>query len=230
MKDFYNDLIDFLKKYFIGIIILASLALMATIITICYYNIPRLHYVYSKEYNGYIVDYAFGNSKSYTIPESYKDSKVVGIGSRAFYKHSNLETIEFENSDNIEIIMKLSFSECKKLKTIDIENVETIERNAFSYCESLNFLTISAYQIGGSAFYGCSSLDTITLNEGIKSIGSMAFSKTPISDIILPESVTHVYNEAFVEMPNLKSVTIKNKKLLENDYINSLGDLVKYVG
>lgn len=230
MKEIYNDLKNFIKKNFIGLIVIISLGIISAIITICWYNIPRLSYTYMKEYDGYVVDHAFGNSKKYTIPASYKDSKVVGIGTRAFYKHDRLLEIEFENQDNIEIIMKLSFYQCSNLEYIDLLGVDTIERNAFSYCTSLNNIELDAYQIGASAFYKCEALDTISLNEGIKSIGSMAFSNTKISDIILPRSVTHVYSDAFIDMEELKSITIQNEMLMNNDYIKSLGSLIKYEG
>ena len=60
------------------------------IIFACYYSIPRLEYTYSNEYGGYMVSRAFGDSKEYYIPKEYNGSKVVGVSTRAFFRHTDV--------------------------------------------------------------------------------------------------------------------------------------------
>ncbi len=217
-----------LKENLISVVIISIIILAATITPICYFNIPRLVYTYDEELDGYLVDYAFGNKEEYYIPEMYKGKPIVGIGERAFFRHSRLKGLEFHKIENISIIKKLAFSECPRLEYINLEYVDYIERNAFSYSESLKNIKIGAKKIGASAFYKCKSLENVIILDGCESIGSMAFADTSISDIILPGSVSYVYNNCFIYSDKLKRVVIKNKELLANDYIKSLGDVVVY--
>ena len=228
MRSFLDMIKKILKENLISVIIISIIILVAIITPICYYNIPRLSYEYSEELDGYLVDKAFGNKEEYLIPKSHKDKPVIGIGERAFFRHSRLKKITLEAPEEITIIKKLAFSECPRLEEINLEHVLYIERSAFSYDTSLNNLTIGAKKIGASAFYKCSALNSVTLLEGMESIGSMAFSNTAISDIILPRSVTHVYNDCFIYAESLKRVVVKNKELLLDDYIKSLGSIVIY--
>ena len=68
----------------------------------------------------------------------YHGKPVLGISTRAFYNHDNLEEIVFENPENIIFIGRLSFYNCNKLKYIDLSHTEEIDKNAFQFCKSLN--------------------------------------------------------------------------------------------
>ena len=196
------------------------------IIFACYYSIPRLEYTYSSEYGGYMVSRAFGDSKEYYIPKEYNGSKVVGVSTRAFFRHKSLERIVFEAEENIDIIGRLSFSECPCLKDISISYASTIEKNAFSYCKSLDKIDLRAKYIGGSAFFGCESLNSLTLNLGVESIGSYAFSKcNSLEELYLPKSIKHVYIDAF-SYSGLKQLYAPIH-IMDNEYLNTL-DYVTY--
>lgn len=217
---------SFILKNKYKIAIAFSILLIALISIILYFNIPRLSYSYSDTYKGYIVDNAFGNSKSYKVSDEINGKPVVGIGKRAFFRHSNLEKIEFENEKNIKVIEKLAFAECPKLSEIDLRYVQEIERNAFMYDKSLKNINLSAKNIGASAFYKCTSLENIELNIGVKTIGSMAFSETKIKEIVIPNGVIDVAVDAFIYCDNLEKIVVKSKLLLENEYLKSLNNVV----
>ena len=75
-----------------------------------------------------------------------------------------------------------------------------IESDAFSYCHSLSSITIpeGVTSIGRNAFYYCHSLSSITIPEGVTSIGNYAFySCYSLSSITIPEGVTSIGNYAF---------------------------------
>ncbi|MBQ3253587.1 MAG: leucine-rich repeat domain-containing protein [Acholeplasmatales bacterium] len=227
-------MVDWLKAKYKMLIVIGSIVLAIMIAIILFNNIPRLTYEYSDTYEGYIVSKAYGNSESYTIPEEYKGKPVVGFGIRAFFRHDKLEKVNIKNPQNIKYVGKLSFSECPKLKAIDISYADKIERNAFSYDKSLNNLTVSAKDIGSSAFYKCSSLENIIIEDGVETIGSMAFSHTSINKIELPKSISVIHTDCFLYIDNLEEIVVygKNDMLdtfrLNNEYLFSLGDIVKF--
>ena len=193
---------------------------------IYYFNKSRLTYVFQESTNTYYVDKAYGNSKSYTIPKEYNGKAVTGISVRAFYDHSNLEEVIFESPELIKTVERLSFSKCPKLKTIDLRYVKTIERNAFSYDETLNNIETGAKNIGASAFYKCTGLKNVVLNEGVETLGELSFSYTSISHLKLPKSMKTVYNNAFEYLDTLEELLVYYQ--LNSTYLKNLPAYVSY--
>ncbi len=63
--------------------------------------------------------------------------------------------------------------------------------------------------IGNSAFYGCTSLTSITIPDSVTSIGVRAFSNcTSLTSITIPDSVTSIGDYAFYNCKSLTSITI----------------------
>ena len=72
--------------------------------------------------------------------------------------------------------------------------------------------------IGDSAFYGCTSLTSINIPDGVTSIGDWAFyGCTNLTSINIPDSVTNIGDSAFYGCTSLTSITIP-------DGITSIGD------
>ncbi len=98
---------------------------------------------------------------------------------------------------------------------IDATPVTTIGKLAFRN-KAIEALTVpaSVTTIEESAFKGCTELTTITLNEGLTSIGESAFSNTGKVDIpgalklTLPASLQAIGNGAFRNNKNLGEVTL----------------------
>ncbi len=217
---------SFMFKYKYRLAIILSAIILITLSIILYFNIPRLSYKYSDYYEGYIVDKAYGNSDTYIIDDYVNGKPVVGVGTRAFFRHSNLKEIIFKNEGNIKIIEKLAFAECSKLNSISLTYVTEIERNAFMYDKALEEINISSKYIGASAFYKCSSLSNVILNDGVLKIGSMAFSETNIKTITIPSTVLDIAIDAFLFCDSLEQIIVKSKHLINNDYLNSLDNVI----
>ena len=208
-------------------IIPLSIAFLLVLFLIGYYNLkPRLGYVLDEKTNTYLVDKAYGNSKEYVIPETHNGKKVTGINTRAFYRHSKLESIVFEKAENIDIIKRLAFSECENLKSIDLSKVNTIERNAFTYDYSLDNLKIGAIDIGSSAFYKCTSLKNVEFLDSVKTIGAFAFSYAIFEEVRMPKSISIIYQDAFKYCEKITKFSVYYK--LDSDYAKTIKGFEKY--
>ena len=79
-------------------------------------------------------------------------------------------------------------------------SVTSIGGSAFWECSSLTSVTIgnSVTSIGGAAFYGCSGLTSVTIPNSVTSIGSGAFDGcSALTSITIPNSVTSIGDRAF---------------------------------
>ena len=88
-------------------------------------------------------------------------------------------------------------------------------------------VTIPVIGIGLDAFYGCDDVTSITLPEGLRIIENNAFeSMNGLTEIVIPESVTHIGEWSFSDCENLKKVVLPSQlKYLPADMLESCGEL-----
>ena len=80
----------------------------------------------------------------------------------------------------------------------------------------------SVTSIGGSAFYGCTGLTSITIPDSVTSIGNYAFSScTGLTNVTIPDSVTSIGSSAFYGCTGLASIKIP-------DTVTSIGGSAFY--
>ena len=82
---------------------------------------------------------------------------------------------------------------------------------AFYGCSNLNSISITngVTSIGNNAFYGCSGLASINIPNSVTSIGERAFYNcSGITDVGIPNSVTSIGNMAFYGCSSLESISI----------------------
>ena len=188
-------------------------------------------------------------------------ANVETIGTAVFWGCSSLTTVTFEKGSQLKTIGGGSsyygaFSDCTALTSIEIPaSVETIEASAFKGCSSLATVTFengsqlktigggssyygafsdctaltsieipaSVETIEASAFKGCSSLATVTFENGsqLKTIGGGssyygAFSDcTALTSIEIPASVETIEASAFKGCSSLATVTFENGSQLK---------------
>lgn len=115
----------------------------------------------------------------FTIPD------YVETVSEAFYNNSFLEEVIISENTSCRFI---SFYECTNLKNVQFP----------SHVDDLNF---------GSTFWGCTSLEYITLPSGIKSLGDTFRNCTNLKEIVVPEGVEYL-GSSFYNCSNLESVSL----------------------
>ena len=110
------------------------------------------------------------------------------------------------------------------LKEVVITGGESIPYKAFWGCGSLTSIVIpeGVTSIGDYAFTSCDSLTNIIIPDGVISIGDYAFSSCDsLTSITISDSVTRIGDEAFRECRALKSITIP-------DSVTSIGSSAFY--
>ena len=78
--------------------------------------------------------------------------------------------------------------------------VTKIGGSAFYYCDNLTSITIpdSATEIGSNAFAYCSNLTSVTIPDSVKEIGSYAFYDcSDLTRVTIPDSVNEIGDGAF---------------------------------
>ena len=123
------------------------------------------------------------------VPETVKT-----IGGNAFYKCSALTSLQLPSE--VEEIGDYAFYECSAW-AIDVTllGLKTLGKGAFqkSGIKSLNLTGVPLATIPESAFGECSSLASITLNEGLSMIESYAFTGAVVTELTIPSTVTDIY-------------------------------------
>ncbi len=101
--------------------------------------------------------------------------RVNTVKHRAFKDCASLQTVEISLwkscGDNV-------FENCTRLQQVAIGPATSIGRYMFKGCTGLSEVEIRAQKVGDGAFYGCTALETVTLDwtDGAFEIGAYAFA------------------------------------------------------
>ena len=111
---------------------------------------------------------------------------------------------------HVEEIGEMAFMNCFGVSNIDFgTNVKKIGKMAFFRCEGVSSLTLpnSISTIEVSAFAMCKKLESVELPENIKLLKDYVFQGTNLKHLIIPPTVTTIYQYAFKDCNNLEDVT-----------------------
>lgn len=131
----------------------------------------------------------YKNITEVIVPETVKT-----IGGNAFYKCSALTSLQLPSE--VEEIGDYAFYECSAWAIdVTLPVLKTLGKGAFqkSGIKSLNLTGAPLATIPESAFGECSSLASITLNEGLSKIESYAFTGAVVTELTIPSTVTDIY-------------------------------------
>lgn len=142
------------------------------------------------------------SKKEVVIPEG-----VMEIHANAFYR-CNIESVTMP--DSLKVIGTCAFHECKMLNTVKFgSGLTRICERAFSACKNLKKVVFPdrLERMDSSAFSN-SGLESITLGSGLNSLSDCVFAYTPMQEIHIPDTVTHIAN--FVFGDDIKSIIADN--------------------
>jgi len=134
---------------------------------------------------------------------------VTSIGSQAFYKCINIESVVLPSS--VQKIGSSAFQDCSKLQSATFSGVDSIGSGAFGGCTALTNIVIpnTVKNIQETVFSGCTGLTSITLGNATTQIGGRAFyGCSHLASIVIPNSVQVIYENAFQSCSGLMSVTL----------------------
>ena len=169
----------------------------------------------------YIASYAFGYKYNYDSDSDIQkiDSlkKISGYKYSAAYAYARDNGFEFESlgevspfaynefeDGTIEIVDYFgddrdTMTDLAIPSEIDGKQVTSIGNDVFSDCTSLESVTIpeGVTEIGSSAFKDCISLESVTIPESVTEIGERAFKNTHFNGVTIPKTVTSIGEQAF---------------------------------
>ncbi|MBO5336187.1 MAG: leucine-rich repeat protein [Lachnospiraceae bacterium] len=180
-----------------------------------------------------IGDGAFKNNMSIhsvNIPDS-----VTSIGMEAFEGCTSL--VDVAIPDHVTDIGQFAFYGCKNVTNITLpKSLQTIGRGAFAYCgitsveipKNLQVCSGDDYTIGpfngaslskvtfeegttkivNDLFAGCAGLNRVEIPDGVTTIESRAFDSSNLKEVIIPDSVISIGEDAFYYCSNLTNVTL----------------------
>ena len=150
-------------------------------------------------------------------PSSLKLSGTLGVSD--FTTLRNIQSLEHLDISrvNLSVLPTEAFLECTNIKSVILPNTLTAIGTQAFWGSSLVSISIpaSVEEIRGSAFFGCSSLKTVTFEKGSKLKTVAGFSHcTSLTTIEIPASVETIGQYAFKDCTSLHTVTFeKGSKL-----------------
>ena len=195
--------------------------IIAITISIFLFINPRI--MYEKTNNGYAVRYyTFGitNFTKATIPDSYKNEKVVSLRGNTFSNMPFLKEVILP--DTITEIRGQAFKNNKNLVKVNIpKNLEYLGGGAFYNCTKITSIELpdTLTYLGGEAFYNNTSLQSIKLSNNLEEIRGNTFENcTSLTSIIIPDSVKRIGGHAFYGNRSLSNVFVS-----PNSSLNEIG-------
>lgn len=146
----------------------------------------------------------FPHVETYSIPDS-----VTSIGPYAF---CGADFISVHIPDSVVTVGDHAFFACPNLTEVTLpDSVVTVGDSAFYGCDNLSKVKLSENlsAISNLMFCDCGKLGNITLPGKLSKMGFGVFSRTPITEITIPASVTYIEPRVLMGCTTLKEVTVE---------------------
>ena len=178
--------------------------------------------------------YGFSKVKNVNIPMTmnviynHAFSNCTNLSYISLPYYTNIKPYAFSNCKNLKNVRKSSstraamteesaeigafaFSGCENLESFDLKNVGMIGEGAFSNCSSLDNISIpeGISIIEDTAFFDCSNLKSIDIPKSVTEISDGAFSGcTSIQNIDIPDNISRIGSQSFSGCSSISNLTI----------------------
>ena len=147
-----------------------------------------------------------GGSDSLVIPLKLNNSYVRNIANFCFSYREDFTSIDFYEADYLDYIGVMSFKETAITGEVSIPSqVKSIGMAAFQGCTGIDTLYYhSTANVPDQCFYLCDGLKNVVLDDGVSTIGNLAFASCDSLEFVrIPETVTSISETAFDECPDV---------------------------
>ena len=138
---------------------------------------------------------------------------------------NSIEVMDLVIPDDVTSISDYAFynypGQIESIASVTISNnVQRIGKRAFSMLKKLNLVTFlnCPTEIGEAAFAGCENLSIIHFGDSSIRIGKYAFSGCAIKEIVIPNNIISIGQNAF-NCGELTSLTINSNDVMKNSLV-----------
>ena len=145
-----------------------------------------------------------------------------------------LKSVKFEKGSPITELPGRVFECCSSLEEVVLpENLTVLKGfidGPFVCCTSLKSINLpeTVTEVGEEAFFGCTSLENINL-ENVKTIGECAFMECTALKNLNMNNVENINTSAFYKCTSLETVTLENLEALGANTFDSCTSLISVV-
>ena len=157
--------------------------------------------------NGYTVKAGqyIDQIKNLVIPAEYNGKKVVSIAEYGFRNCNRLETVSIPNT--VRTIADTAFQGCTAMTAYIVREIEGVADPVYSADKGTLIYKNNMSGAFEIAAIPVTFTGTYTVPSGVTALGRYTFNGSRLSTIIIPESVTKVFTDAFNSCPNLETIT-----------------------
>ncbi len=184
-----------------------------------------LSYTFDEAKGGYTITGTTSATGAISIPSTINGAPVVEILAEAFKDKTSITSIDLSGATNLKTIGNVAFG-FTNIKELTIPgNVETVGRWIVEGCSSLASLTIEegVKTLSESSFYGA-AVKTIKIPSTITEIPARCFQASAIESIELHNGITSIGDAAFMNCSNLTALTIPGSVTHIGQWILENGD------
>lgn len=165
-----------------------------------------------------------------SVPDMLANRYFISVANWAFENDTDLKSVDLSQAEHLNRIGMYAFSGCTEIEgdMIIPQSVTRIGEHAFDNCNKLETLDYNgSADVPEYCFYNCSSLKSVSIAEGAKSISYFAFANcSNLEYAEIPQSVTSIAISAFRNDDNLILGVYKDSYALQYAEENQIDHII----